>query len=98
MRSARAAALASLLMTFLPASAEAAFFTQPAGSPYPTATGSSVDIAAGDFNLDTKPDLALVNSGSPGKVTIMLGVGAGGFTVAAGSPYTVGNSPESIAV
>src|SRR4051812_26813866 len=95
---ARVAALASLLMVVLPASAQAAFFTQPAGSPYPTATGSSEDVAAGDFNLDAKPDLALVNSGSPGKVTILLGDGAGGFAQTAGSPYTVGNSPKAIAV
>src|SRR4051794_40991938 len=94
----RVALLTSLLMVFLPASAQAAFFTQPAGSPYPTASGSSVGVAAGDFNLDTKPDLALVNSTSPGKVTILLGDGAGGFTPAVGSPYTVGNAPMSIAV
>jgi hypothetical protein len=91
---------ATLLLVPAAAPAQAAFFTQPPGSPFPATAGStaSEQIATGDFNLDNKPDLALVNSGSPGKATILLGDGSGGFTQAAGSPYTVGNSPTSIAV
>jgi hypothetical protein len=83
-------------MAFVPATAEAAFFTEPPGSPYATANiPSQVQVA--DFNLDTNPDLAISDQGS-NKVTILLGDGVGGFTAPAGSPITVGASPTSIAV
>jgi hypothetical protein len=94
----RVAALASLLMVFPPASAQAAFFGQPAVYPATAGSSSSEQVASGDFNLDNKPDLALVNTGNPGKVTILLGDGAGGFTQPAGSPYSVGQEPRSIVV
>src|SRR4051794_2204207 len=97
MRTARAVALASMAMMVLAvAPAQAAFFTQPAGSPYAAGTAPN-QIATGDFNLDTKPDLAVVNSSSD-NVTILLGDGAGGFTPAPGSPVMVHQTPKSVAV
>src|SRR6266550_2138695 len=97
MRRARAVALTSMAMMVLAAApAEGAFFTQPAGSPY-TAGNAPNQIVSGDFNLDAKPDLAVVNSSSD-SVTILLGDGLGGFTPAAGSPVTVGQTPKSVAV
>src|SRR3954468_15161093 len=97
MRTARAVALASMAMMVLAvAPAEGAFFTQPAGSPY-AAGDAPNQIVTADFNLDTRPDLAVVNSSSD-NVTILLGDGAGGFTPAPGSPVTVGQTPKSVAV
>jgi uncharacterized protein (TIGR03437 family) len=62
------------------------------------AVGSSpVWVAVGDFNGDGYQDLAVVNSGD-NAVTVLLGNGRGGFTAAAGSPFTVGNSPASVTV
>ena len=54
-------------------------------------------VAVGDFNGDGKPDLAIANSGG-NTVTVLLGAGAGEFTVAPGSPYPVGTDPVSVAV
>src|SRR3954462_3035580 len=97
MRTARAVALASMAMMVLAvAPAEGAFFTQPAGSPY-AAGDAPNQIVTADFNLDTRPDLAVVNSSSD-NVTILLGDGAGGFTPAPGLPVTVGQTPKSVAV
>jgi hypothetical protein len=95
---ARAATLASVVIMVLAAAApaQAAFFTQPAGSPY--AAGSAPNqIVAADFNLDTRPDLAVVNSSSD-NVTILLGDGVGGFTPAPASPVMVHQTPKSVAV
>jgi hypothetical protein len=64
-------------------------FTQPPGSPlgpFPT----SEQVQVGDFNLDGKPDLAVLSGGSS-QVIIMLGNGVGGFTQAAGSPVNTGS-------
>src|SRR4051812_45425426 len=94
---ARRVALAAVVMMALTAApADAAFFTQPAGSPY-AAGNAPNQIVTGDFNLDTKPDLAVVNN-SPDNVTILLGDGIGGFVPAPGSPVTVGQTPKSVAV
>src|SRR3954465_2385253 len=94
---ARPVALASaVVMVLAAAPAQAAFFTQPAGSPY-AAGDAPNQIVTADFNLDTRPDLAVVNSSSD-NVTILLGDGAGGFTPAPGSPVTVGQTPKSVAV
>jgi hypothetical protein len=71
-------------------------FTQPAGSPVGTGN-HPVSVAVGDFNLDGKPDFAVVNVGSF-NVAILLGNGIGGFMQAAGSPVSVGTDPESLAV
>jgi hypothetical protein len=89
--------LGVILLTGLAAApAEAAFFTQPAGSPF-AAGNAPNQIVSADFNLDTKPDLAVVNSSSD-NVTILLGDGTGAFAPAAGSPITVGQTPKSVAV
>jgi hypothetical protein len=52
-------------------------------------------MAAGDFNGDGKPDLAVANSGS-NNVSVLLGNGDGTFHAAVN--YTVGSNPISVAV
>ncbi len=54
-------------------------------------------VAVGDFNGDSKPDLAVANT-DDNTVTVLLGDGTGGFTAAPGSPFPVGTYPESVAV
>ncbi len=71
-------------------------FAAAGGSPF-AAGRFPQSVAAGDFNGDGKVDLAIPNSVS-NDVTILLGDGMGGFTVASGSPFVVGNTPSSIAV
>ncbi|HXU38060.1 MAG TPA: FG-GAP-like repeat-containing protein [Blastocatellia bacterium] len=71
-------------------------FSQPPGSPVPAGTHPQFLVAT-DFNLDGKPDLAVVNIHS-NNVTILLGNGGGGFTEAAGSPVSVGDFPFAAAV
>jgi hypothetical protein len=62
-------------------------FTPAVGSPIPigSATYSPLTVAAGDFNGDRKPDLAIGTSA--GLVYVMLGDGTGGFSPASGSPF-----------
>jgi Bacterial type II and III secretion system protein/FG-GAP-like repeat len=65
----------------------------PATPPtFPTGT-DPVWIAAGDFNNDTRLDLAIANKGS-NTVSILLGNGDGTFQ--AGTPVATGNSPVSV--
>ena len=71
-------------------------FTAAPGSPFAVGSGPN-SIAAGDFNGDGKLDLATSSPGS-NNVTVLLGNGSGGFTVAPGSPFTVGSRPASVAV
>ena len=70
-------------------------FTPAHGSPFALG-GSALSLAVGDFNGDGKSDLA-VSFSYPAGVTIMLGDGNGGFTVAAGSPFGTGTNPYYLA-
>ena len=70
--------------------------TQAAGSPI-TAVSIAQSVAVGDFNGDGIPDLA-VPAVNGNNVTVLLGNGSGGFTVAPGSPFAVGSAPYSVAV
>ncbi len=72
----------------LPASRTAASST--ASSP----RGGSSASAVGDFNGDGNADVAYVSPGN-GTVTVSLGTSAG--PVGAGTTYTVGNAPDSVA-
>lgn len=78
-------------------------FKQSAGSPFPCGD-SPFSVAIGDLNKDGKPDLAIVNSPSSatrsGKdgLTILLGDGAGGFKMMAGSPFATGKVPNRLAI
>ena len=57
--------------------------------------GLGVSVAAGDFNSDGKPDLAVVNfSDSAGTVAILVGDGQGHFSLT--DTYRVGRRPFSI--
>jgi hypothetical protein len=79
-------------------------FKQSAGSPFPCGD-SPFNFAAGDVNGDGKPDLAIVNSPSSTSdrhgrdgLTILLGDGAGGFRMLAGSPFATGRIPNRVAI
>ena len=72
-------------------------FSKAAGSPV-NAGPAPFAIAAGDFNGDGIPDLAVANHGVSGKVTVLLGNGDGSFTEAHGGPIAVGYGPSWIAV
>ncbi|MES2680199.1 MAG: FG-GAP-like repeat-containing protein [Bacteroidota bacterium] len=65
-------------------------FTQAPNSPYSVGTWPQ-NIAAGNFNNDTFPDL-VVNSSSTNSLSIFLGSANGVFTPAPGSPVNVGNA------
>jgi hypothetical protein len=62
-------------------------------SPFAAGSGAVSGIAAGDFNGDGKPDLAIAQSAS-NTVTVLLGRGDGTFQ--AGVPYAVGNGPVAL--
>jgi uncharacterized protein (TIGR03437 family) len=83
------------ILLALSAAANAQFTGAP-GSPFPAGTSPDF-VAVGDFNGDGKPDLAIANLGS-NNVTVLLGLGTGDFAAAAGSPFPVGSSPDSVAV
>ncbi len=71
-------------------------FTAAPGSPFRVGSAPQF-VAAGDFNGDKKPDLAVVNF-NDNSVTILLNNGSGGFTAATGSPIPVGSQPVCVAV
>lgn len=66
-------------------------FTAAPNSPVPVGT-LPTGIVAADFNSNGKTDLAVAN-GSGNSVSILLGNGDGTFTLASGSPVSVGNAP-----
>jgi len=73
-------------------------FSPAPGSPVAVPVGPDpFGVVVGDFNNDGIADLAVANSGST-NVSILLGDGHGGFSPAAGSPVTVGNSPYAVAI
>jgi hypothetical protein len=64
----------------------------------PIAVGKTpVAIAAGDFNGDAVPDLAVVNQ-ADNSVTILLSNGDGTFSAATGSPLSTAATPDGIVV
>jgi hypothetical protein len=63
--------------------------TPSVGSSFPTGGTSPRDVGVADFNGDGKPDVAIANDVSS-NVSVLLGNGAGGFTSAAGSPFSTG--------
>jgi hypothetical protein len=67
----------------------------PTTSSTVTVGSTPISIAAGDFNGDDIPDLAIVNF-YDNDVTIFLGNGDGTFRTAANSPVAVGSFPTSI--
>jgi len=71
-------------------------FTEAAGSPV-SAGITPYSVAAGDFNGDGIPDLAVAN-GSAYTVTILMGNGDGTFKPAADNAMTPGFGPTFIAV
>jgi FG-GAP-like repeat/Calx-beta domain/Carboxypeptidase regulatory-like domain/FG-GAP repeat len=71
-------------------------FSAAAGSPF--AAGSSPhSVAVGDFNGDGKQDLAFANYNT-GTASVLMGNGAGSFSVAAGSPFSAGSNPRSVVI
>src|SRR5262249_20697825 len=68
-------------------------FNPSAGSPF---SAQDRVAATGDFNLDGKPDLAVVSNGGSNSMSILLGNGAGGFTNAPGSPVNIGFSSLAV--
>ena len=71
-------------------------FAPAPGSPVRAGTGP-VSVTAADLNGDGNADLAVAN-GSSNDVSILLGAGGGRFSEAPGSPLSVGESPQDIAV
>jgi len=76
-------------------------FTAALGSPFPVGPNPQ-SVAVGDFNGDGNADLAVAGVGvyqSTGiNVTVLLGDGTGGFTVAPGGPSETGSAPTALAV
>ncbi len=70
-------------------------FSAAPGSPF-LAGKTPISLATGDFNGDGIQDIVIADLGNS-NVTVLWGNGSGGFTPAAGSPFTVGASPESVA-
>lgn len=58
-------------------------------APYP------YDMAAGDFNGDGKPDIAVDSINTPGATSVLLGNGKGGFAIH--KDTNIGNTPSYLA-
>jgi hypothetical protein len=71
-------------------------FFEATNSPI-TVGKTPVAIAAGDFNGDAVPDLAVVNQ-ADNSVTILLSNGDGTFSAATGSPLPTATTPAGIVV
>jgi FG-GAP-like repeat/FG-GAP repeat len=68
------------------------------GSPFASGGSQPFGVAAGDFNGDNKPDVALGNAGSD-TVAVLLGDGSGGLSPAPRSPFASGGiTPTGVAV
>ncbi len=66
----------------------------------PNATYTTA-VAAGDFNQDGNPDLAITNNDighNTYTVFVLLGNGAGGFAASSSGPYGLRGSPTAIAI
>ena len=88
-------------VTVLLGSASGAMTAAP-GSPFAVGTNPSF-VVAGDFNKDGHLDIAVANgnNSNPGvnsTITVLLGNGSGGFSLAPGNPTTVGMGSVSMAV
>lgn len=71
-------------------------FAAVGGSPFAVG-GILQSVALADINGDGAPDIFTTNvRNSLGEVRVLAGDGGGGFTVLAGSPFAVGNGPESV--
>ena len=89
-------ALAILLLTLgSPQTGSAACATPQFSDAAIIAGMDSPDVAVGDFNVDGKPDLVVLNSPSS-DVSILLGTGLGGFGAA--TNFAAGVAPRSVAV
>src|SRR5262249_18357023 len=70
-------------------------FRPAPGSPAPTGNGPYA-LAIGDVNRDGNQDLVVANM-ADSTVTVLLGSGTGGFTLAPGSPFAT-SRPYPVAV
>jgi hypothetical protein len=80
------------MVALAPAAAHAVSFS--AGTPFAVG-GDPESVAVGDFNADSRPDLAVAN-GYFNNVSILRGNGSGGFS--APTNITVSGTPRSVAI
>jgi cell division septation protein DedD len=63
-------------------------FSLVSGSPFNTAHGPAFSLTTGDFNLDSRPDIATANT-LGNSASVLLNTG-NGFSAAPGSPFNTG--------